>query len=185
MHRGVRERSSGGARARRIGAFGALAIAGLCGCRDNATRFTTHDDHFEGSIVTGRFVRSNLGDDVRMCVLLDGERLQDTPGTLTTSDGRFRGTPLRPIPQIWHDPLSTLTFGDGRARNLVYVATPAGAGADAEDAFVFVSLMENGEVEVRLLRGAPTGTAEAGAPPRTPPLFGVFTLDRREGACSF
>ena len=111
-----------------------LALAGLAafaaGCRD-VSRFSSKGDRFEGSVVKGSFVRSGLVEDAKMCLTLDTDHLQDSPGTLTTTDGRFRLTSLRPIPQIWHDPLSTLRFGDGRVQNLIYAASPmseAGAG---------------------------------------------------------
>jgi hypothetical protein len=163
------------------------SLATVAGCRD-VSRFSSRGDHYEGDVVKGSFVRAGVAEDVRMCVTLDAEHLQDAPGTLTTSDGRFRATPLRPIPQIWHDPLSTMSFGEGRRQNLVYVATPLASSGDAQDAMVFLSLMDEGGIEVRLLRGAPQ--ADAGAPAATPaapaaPMFGVFTLERREGACTF
>jgi hypothetical protein len=120
-----------------------------------------------------------------MCLVLDAEHLQDSPGTLTTSDGRFRATTLRPIPQIWHDPLSTLSFGDGRRQNLVYMATPLAASGDTQDVMVVLSLMTEGGVEIRIVRGAPESDAGAPDAGNPPPLFGVFTLDRREGSCSF
>ena len=187
--------------AARLASPAALVAAGLAlsGCRDNASKFSNTGDHYEGNIVTGSFVRSGLQTDARMCIVLDGARLQDAPGTITTSDGRFKNTPLRPIPQVWHDPLSTFSFGEGRLQNLMYVATPT--SSDASDVFVFVSLMEEGGVEARLVRGAPQ--ADAGAPAATQdagdggdaggvvplapssPVFGVFVLDRREGVCSF
>ena len=159
---------------------------GSIGCRD-ATRFSTKNDHFEGNVAKGSFVRAGVADDARMCVTLDGEHLQDAPGTLSTSDGRFKGARLRPIPQIWHDPLSTLSFGDGRVQNLVYVVTPIAPAGDTQDVMVFVSLMDEGGVEVRLVRGAPqTDAGTAAAPPaQAPPLFGVFALDRRDGTCTF
>jgi hypothetical protein len=170
-------------------ALGALlaSAAGAAGCRDVA-RFSTRGDHYEGDVVKGSFVRAGVRDDARMCVTLDTDHLEDGPGTLTTSDGRFRDTPLRPIPQIWHDPLSLLTFGGGRRQNLIYAVTPAPAAADATDVMVFLSLMDEGGIEVRLVRGAPAADAGAaagdgGSP--APPVFGVFTLDRRGGACSF
>lgn len=168
------------------------SLATVLGCRDTS-RFSNRGDHYEGDVVKGNFVRAGIADDARMCVTLDAERLQDNPGTLSTSDGRFRNTPLRPIPQIWHDPLSTLSFGDGRKQNLVYVATPVTPAGDTADVMIVLSLMEEGGLELRLVRGAPQ--ADAGAPqvdaaapsaPQTPPpMFGIFTLDRREGACTF
>lgn len=183
-------RDPGGPRA--ILVAGAIG-AGLCsavGCRD-VSRFSSKGDGFEGSVVKGSFVRSGIAEDVSLCLTLDTDHLQDAPGTITTSDGRFRETPLRPIPQIWHDPLSTLSFGDGRIENLVYAATPvprdedAGAGAgEAQDVLVIVSLMQSDHIEVRVLRGAPQ--TDAGAPPSKngAPVFGVFNLDRRPGPCA-
>ena len=167
----------------------ALALAlGLgvisLGCRD-LSRFSSKGDRFEGSVVRGSFVRSGVAEDARMCLTLDTDRLQESPGTLTTSDGRFRATPLRPIPQIWHDPLSTLSFGDGRVQNLVYAAAPQTEVGVEPDVMVIVSLMQTDHVEVRLLRGAPQ--PDAGALPSSVPgaLFGVFNLDRQPGPCLF
>jgi hypothetical protein len=163
----------------------AALFATAMGCKSVA-RFSSRDgDHYEGDVVKGSFVRAGVAENARMCVILDANHLQDSPGTLSTSDGRFKGTPLRPIPQIWHDPLSTMSFGDGRVQNLVYVATPAAPASDTQDIMVFMSLMDEGGIEVRLVRGAPQvdgGPPAAGQPA---PMFGVFTLDRRDGACSF
>jgi hypothetical protein len=123
-----------------------------------------------------------------MCLTLDTDRLQDAPGTLSTSDGRFHDVSLRPIPQIWHDPLSTLSFGDGRVQNLIYAASPlpGDAGdAEAQDVMVIVSLMQSDRVEVRLVRGAPQTDAGAPLPGVGAALFGVFNLDRQPGPCAF
>ncbi|MBX3216332.1 MAG: hypothetical protein KF850_30105 [Labilithrix sp.] len=169
----------------------AVTLAGSlagAGCRD-PSRFSSKGDRFEGSVVKGSFVRSGIGEDVRLCMTLDADRIQDAPGTITTSDGRFQAAPLRPIPQIWHDPLSTLNFGDGRVQNLVYAASPSpgdagdAGDAEAEDVMVIVSLMQTDHVEARLLRGAPR--VDAGPPPpgTSRPLFGVFNLYRHPGPC--
>lgn len=153
-----------------------LALAGTA-CRD-VSDFDTREGHFEGVVTSGSFVRSGVGDGTRMCLSLDTTRLQDGPGVVTTSDGRFRATPLRPIPQVWHDPISTLTFGDGRRQNLVYALAPTEDGGSGADVMTVVSLMQSGAVEVRLLRGAPReGQASSDA------LFGIFTLERRPGGC--
>jgi len=157
------------------------------GCRDTS-RFASRGDRFEGAIVRGNFVRSGLGESVRMCLTLDTDRLQDAPGTITTSDGRFQATALRPIPQLWHDPLSMLSFGDGRVQNLLYAAAPL-AGDDgaeeAQDVMVVISLMQTDHVEVRLLRGAPQTDAGLPPPGTASALFGVFNLDRQPGPCVF
>jgi hypothetical protein len=174
---------------RRIFALSSFVLL-VAGCRD-LSRFSTGGDRFEGTVVAGDFVRSGVDVGTKMCLTLDTDHLQDTPGALSSDDGRFAGTPLRPIPQIWQDPLSTISFGEGREKNLVYVASPTNAdGGDAGDLFVVVSLMTSGGVEVRLLRGAPPSpgafvdAGDAGAIV-APNVFAVFTLGREQGACDF
>lgn len=162
-----------------------IALATSVGCRSTKRFSSRIGDHYEGEVVKGNFVRAGVAEDVKMCVLLDAEHLQDAPGYISTSDGRFRGTMLRPIPQIWHDPLSTLSFGDGRVQNLVFVATPGGDAGDTQDVLVVMSLMDEGGIEVRLVRGAPQSDSGVPTPPQAPPMFGVFTLDRRGGECAF
>jgi hypothetical protein len=156
------------------------AAASLTAC-SNVSRFSNNGDHYQGSIIAGDFVRSGFDPSTQMCVVLDANHLQDAPGDVSTSDGRFAATALRPIPQIWHDPLSTLAFGEGRIENLVYIATPL-VDADAlGDVVAVVSLMQSGSVEVRLFRGAPAVDSGPGGNN----LFGVFSLTRTAGSCSF
>jgi hypothetical protein len=159
-------------------------IVSLAGCRDLSS-FSTFGDHYEGRVVQGDFVRAGVEATTNLCLTIDADHLQDTPGAISTSDGRFHAAVLRPIPQIWHDPLSTLTFGEGRLRNLVYVATTGGS-AGGDDVFVIISLMQSGDVEVRLVRGAPGLTPEGGLLPGAGGnVFAVFDLLRKSGACSY
>jgi hypothetical protein len=165
----------------------ALASAIGAGCRD-LSGFSSHRDSFQGTVVNGSFVRSGVNEDVKLCLTLDTDHLQDAPGSLWSSDGRFSATPMRPIPQIWHDPLSTLDFGDGRLQNLIYAATPSigdAAATEAQDIFVVVSLMQSNHIEVRLLRGAPPADASAPMPGVASTVFAVFHLEHHQGACGF
>ncbi len=166
----------------------ALGLALACAsCRDLSS-FTTAGDRFEGPVVQGDFVRAGVDAGTSLCLTLDADHLQDGPGALSTSDGRFHAVALRPIPQIWHDPLSTLSFGEGRLKNLVYVATASTPFSDGNgnDAFVVVSLMQSGAVEVRLVRGAPGLMLDGGASPTSGGnLFAVFDLTRQKGPCSY
>jgi hypothetical protein len=169
-----------------VTSLASLSLLAL-GCRD-PSRFSSRGDRFEGSVVRGTFVRTGFAPGVAMCLTLDTDHLQDRPGSLSTSDGRLRSAQLRPIPQIWHDPLSTLTFGEGRDQNLVYAASPLpgdGGDAEAQDIVVIVSLMREDHLEVRLLRGAPPSDAGSSPPGVATPVFGVFNLDRQPGPCSF
>jgi hypothetical protein len=164
-----------------VGAFGAATL--LTACRD-LTGFTNKGDHFEGAVVAGDFVRAGFDSNVSLCLVIDSNHLQDAPGVVSTSDGRFARASLRPIPQIWHDPLSTLTFGEGREQNLLYVASPDADADAAGDALLVVSLMQGGGVEARVLRGAPAvGSAQGGSSGSN--LFGVFSLSREPGPCAY
>jgi hypothetical protein len=164
----------------------ALCIGlGCIGCRDLSS-FTTGGDRYEGAVVQGDFVRAGVGALTTLCLSLDTDHLQDAPGAISTSDGRFSESPLRSIPQIWHDPLSTLSFGDGRLKNLVYAAgtsTPYGDGL-GEYVVVVVSLMQSGDVEVRLIRGAPGIASGDSGPTSGGNVFAVFDLTRKTGPCS-
>jgi hypothetical protein len=173
-----------------IAAWSALVAAGVApatACRDIAEFTTGPDEHYEGTVVLGGFVRSGIDENTSLCLTLDSGHLQDTPGSISTSDGRFVSAPLRPIPQVWHDPLSTFNFGDGRRKNLLYVVRPNGPDAgDTSDVMAVVSLMQSNQVEVRLLRGAPEVGPQAAPPSATlAHLFAVFPLDRRPDPCSF
>jgi hypothetical protein len=162
-----------------------LGLAALCatsGCRDLSGFSTTDGDRYQGSVVNAGFVLAGMQPTTQLCLTLDTDRLQDAPGAISTSDRMLQGVALRPIPQIWHDPLSTLSFGEGRLKNLVYVAK----ATSGDDVWVVVSLMQSGDVEVRLLRGAP-GLSADGAASEAPGgnLFAVFSLSRYQGPCSF
>jgi hypothetical protein len=160
-----------------------LVFGGL-GCHD-LSRFSNSGDHYEGPVVAGDFLRAGFGASTALCLVIDANHLQDAPGYVSSSDGRFDATPLRPIPQIWHDPLSTLAFGEGRVQNSIYVATPDTDADTGGDVVVVMSLMQSGGVEARILRGAPAVDAGAAMSPTQPNLFGVFTLSRAGGPCSF
>jgi len=163
----------------RRGLVAALALApalSLASCKDVASYSTGPDESYCGSVIQGPFVRKGLGPAVQMRLKFNAEALDSTPGILTTSDGLLIDAALRPIPQLFNDPLSTLQFGEGRRRNLIYVVSPARPGPPL---LVVLSLMESGGAEVRLLRGDPASdgsTTDAA-------IFGVFPLQRSKGVC--
>jgi len=161
---------------------GALGLSILAGCND-VTRFSTEaGESYCGNIVPGPFVRQGFKPDVRMRMSFDADRIDTQPGVLSTSDGMFTEAPLRSIPQLGNDPLSTLQFGEGRSRNLFVGVSPS----DGQTAFAVVSLMENGNVEVRVVRGAPPPAGVTSIPAHeAPTLFGVFPLTRQRSRCDF
>lgn len=162
----------------------ALASATMVsGCRDLSRFSTAGGGTYQGAIAEGAFVRSGFAGDTKVCLTLDTDHLQDNPGTIATSDGRFKSEQLRPIPELFHDPLSTLNFGEGRVKNFVYVARPSGDSLDTSDVTVVVSLLQSSDIEVRMLRSAPMD-GDAGKGPANR-LFGVFALSKGSDACSF
>ena len=167
-----------------VTAFAPLALAACT----NLSGFTTAGDSYQGPVVAADFVLSGIATTTSLCLTLDTNHLQDGPGAVWTSDGLFRETALRPIPQIWHDPLSTFTFGEGRLKNLIYVAaasTPFDDG-NGNDVFFVLSLMQSGDVEVRMIRGAPSLAVDgAAAAPPGGNLFAVFDLTRQPGPCTY
>jgi hypothetical protein len=160
----------------------AVGGAALAGCND-VTRFSTAaDESFCGSIVPGPFVRQGFGPGVRMRLTFDADRLSDRPGVISTDDGLLDRAALRPIPQLANDPLSSLQFGEGRMRNLLLGVSPT----EGPNAFAVVSLMENGNIEVRVIRGAPLPPGVTAYPVESgTQLFGVFPLARQKGQCGF
>ncbi|HLK40721.1 MAG TPA: hypothetical protein VKU41_28405, partial [Polyangiaceae bacterium] len=80
--------------------FALVAVAAASACRDLSS-FSTGGDRFEGAIVSGDFVRAGVDATTNLCLTIDTDHLQDAPGALSTSDGRFHVVSLRPIPQIW------------------------------------------------------------------------------------
>jgi len=88
----------------------------------------------------------------------------------------FDHAPLEVFATLPHDALSQYSFpGGGRIRNYIFGARFQTAGTPRH-AMVFLSLMENGKIEVRVVAQSllgPDGTEVE------PPLFGVFSLERR------
>jgi len=149
------------------------------GCKD-VSRFSTEPgESYCGQIVGASFVRRGFDVTLKMRMTFDADHIADAPGTLSTSDQLLTNTPMRPIPELFQDPFSTLNFGEGRDKNLVFAVDPTDP-ARGPGMMAVVSLMHSGDAEVRLLRGAPS----ADTMPPSPPLFGVFApLTRQPGQC--
>jgi len=156
--------------------FAACALtAASLGC-DHFDRYGTGNGSLEGVVETADLVRAGFAPGTRVCLELDTGRLQSTPGNVSSSDGRFVHTALRPIPALASDTLSNLSFADGQVRNLLFALRAS--GTPARDILAVVSLLDDGRVDLRLLDGAP------GAPDLEP-LYGVFPLERKASRCSY
>jgi hypothetical protein len=91
----------------------------------------------------------------------------------------FDNAPLRAIPELDHDPLSALEFGEGRDYNFFAWVDSTCQGT----VLTLVSLMRNDGIEVRLLK--PAAMPPAGAAAEQRPGFALFDLTRRDEGCGF
>jgi len=158
-----------------------LGVVSGGGCKD-ISRFTTRPgESYCGNVVSAGFVRQGFGPGVRMRMTLDVDQLDSSPGMIVTDDGMFDYANLRPIPQLAHDTLSTLSFGEGRQRNLLFGIGPS----HGPMAIAVVSLLDNGDVEVRILRGAALLPGEEPSPADGEQLYGIFPMQRQTGTCGF
>ncbi len=126
------------------------------------------------------FIRVGFPPGTELILTFDPVRAQSSsppPGTLTTTDAcmlepSFDAIPLEPIAQLSHDLLSQYEFpGGGRVRNYLFVAHATTGCLVGRDAMVFLSLMDDGTIEVRIVVGA--GIEARGD------RFGVFVTTRQ------
>jgi hypothetical protein len=157
-----------------------LVALSLVHCND-VSRFTTKTgQNYCGSITESSFVRSGIDVQTTMRLELNADRLQDAPGRLwlnraLASGEQINGAHLKVIAQSNNDPLSTLTFGEGRLKNVIsFIDTSEG------QLTLVLSLMQNEQVEVRLLRGPGALRSDSGL---STAVFGVFHLSKTDGTC--
>jgi len=110
-------------------------------------------------------------------------------GALTSNDAQlglcsagaqalFESAPVRGIPQVDHDTLSTLSFGEGHDEDFFAWADSTCQGT----MLALVSLLRKGDVELRLFKPAALAP-DAG--PGQRPGYGLFYLTRNEKGCGF
>jgi hypothetical protein len=164
-------------------------------------RFDTKDEAaYCGTIVAGPsfhdgFIESEQPPDLRLRLTLDTSQIGGVegnrvavPGRLTSSDGEaglcaeqalFSNSLMRTIPQIYHDSLSTLTFGEGHEEHFFAWVDSTCQGT----MLALVSLLNNGNVELRLFK--PASLPSEGAGPTERPGYALFYLTRSEDGCGF
>ena len=92
---------------------------------------------------------------------------------------------MRAIPELPNDQLWLLDFGEGRDKNLLYVVEPS-APAGGPSLNAVVSLLNDGNTEVRLFRSAPKVDGGPAPVQDGEVRFGVFAPLRRDReACKF
>lgn len=181
---------------------GALALAAACaslGCNDLDRFSTGSNEAYCGRITLGSAFREGFSPRVQMRLELDASVIDgpESPGRLSTYEAADETTPerrlmtdapLSVIQPLLHDPMSQLSFGDGRERNAVFGVQPD--DAEAESILAVVSMRADDSVEVRLIRpGRPDAADEASDGNEVAQgrrrLFGLFPLTRKTGDCGF
>lgn len=155
----------------------ALVLATLGGCEDLGAYATGTDEVFRGAVVGVEdppVLRRGFAADTRLEMTFDPRRatdLRDPPGHLTTSDGSLTRVPLEPIVPLSHDVLGEYEIPSGdRLRNYIFVLRPSEGPLAGREPMVFVSLMGDGTLEVRIVAG---GGSQEGD------YFGLFRLSRQ------
>jgi hypothetical protein len=173
----------------------ALLALLLGGCRSLDKFDTSGQSAFCGDLVGAQlfqdgFVPDNTRPDLRLGLELDTGALATRPGTLTSNDAAtglcsgngdplFRDAPLRAIEQVFHDDLSQAEFGEGHQHDFF-----AWVDSTCQGTMVaVVSLLTNGEVEVRLMKPAADPPEDASASER--PGFAKFYLKKNDKGCGF
>ena len=177
-------------------ATAAILLGLLASACDDLEGFSTGPgEAYCGAVTLGADFRTGLSPRVQMRLRIDDATALDgaePPGTIWTyeaADGSepeqrmIDGAPLSPIRSLAHDPLSQLEFGEGRERNAIFGVKPV--DPDAGSILAILSLRSDDAVEVRLLRAGPETTGSEPTPPTRHPIFGLFTLTKRQDQCGF
>ena len=152
-----------------------VAVLMTAGCDDLSSFSTSEDEVYTGSIVQAEEVRKGFDKLTFMELTLNIAEIDSQPGILNVtsrseSGGEevlFDNVELRPIQSMRYDSLSSLDFPTGRLKNYILNATLTGGVHAGMDAFVVLSLMSDGNVEVRIISGEER-------------LYGIFSLSKEK-----
>ena len=142
------------------------ALLAASGCR-NLDGFTSKPgDAYCGQLLSqpefqDGFLPLGSRPNLELALTLDMSKLTSEPGKLTSNDAStglcasttgalFQNAQLRAIPQVDHDVLSALTFGEGHEHDFFAWVDSSCQGT----MLALVSLMKNQEVEIRLFKPA-------------------------------
>ena len=172
-----------------------IAALSVVGCHDLEDFTSKPDEVYCGTIIgiprdfQGGFLEQGQPPDLELALRLDTGKITSEPGTLRSNDATsglcapqalFQDAPLRAIPEVDHDVLSTLSFGEGHKHDFFAWVDSTCQGTMLS----VVSLMKNQQVELRLFKPAPRAASDA--PAAEKPGFAVFPLTaRKKEQCGF
>jgi hypothetical protein len=155
-----------------------LSLVWMVGCTSLGEYTTGAGECYKGDIVVvaAEYQMKEdvaLDSDSTLVMILDTAALgYGDPGTtITTSNLLFDEADVVQMSQLSHDSLSMFQFPTGRVRNYLAYAQPTSGSL----ATVIVSLMENLDVEVRILRPDENPDDEEDTS-----IFGVYRLIRKK-----
>lgn len=195
----------------RHAALAALVAFATLGCRNSSSFDSKPGEAYCGPIIGSPvfqdgFVKTGSPPNLQLALTLDTGMLSADPeskrlaipGTLRSNDPEgmcgtkenprvlFDAAPMRAIPEVEHDVLSALSFGEGHEQDFFAWVDSTCQGT----MLAIVSMMKNNQVELRLFKPAPLAASDAA--PADKPGFAVFHLDPKplhqalaENGCGF
>jgi hypothetical protein len=180
----------------------ALCAIAASSCGDLDSFSSKPGDAYCGTIGLPIFQTGFVDDDspatLELALTLDMSKLDTLPGVLRSNDPQgicgtadapqvlFADAPLRAIPELQHDVLSALTFGEGHEHDFFAWVDSTCQGT----MLAVVSLMKNNYVELRLFKPAPLPGPHPTA--AESPGFALFHLNPKDlyksdeqGGCGF
>jgi hypothetical protein len=172
----------------------ALAVVfSTLGCHNLDSFDTKPGDAYCGAIIgepefQDGFLPLGTPPNLELALTLDTSKLTSEPGILRSNDAAtglcapkalFQDAPIRAIPEVDHDALSTLTFGEGHEHDFFVWVDSTCQGT----MLAVVSLLKNTQVEIRLFK--PARLPPPNATPSEEPGFAVFHLEVQQGGCGF
>lgn len=172
-----------------------LVVGGAGGCRSLERFDTPGASAYCGSIVGAPlfhagFIPTGVPPSLGLRLELDTAALSTRPGTLSSNDVQngfcsgdgkplFQNASLRAIPEMFHDSLSQIEFGEGHEQDFFAWVDSSCQGT----MLAVTSLLTNGAVEIRLMKPAADPPPNAG--PEQQPGFALFYLEKSEQGCGF
>ncbi|MFT5358881.1 MAG: hypothetical protein ACI9KE_006122 [Polyangiales bacterium] len=142
-----------------------LPLLMLLACSGLGEFATAEDEIYRGTVL-GRedpsFIRRGFPVGLELELSFDPGKSATLPGTITSNDDSicgqfFQNDALLPITPMAHDALSLFEFPGARLQNYIFAVRPTDGPMQNRDIMAFLSLKDDGSIEVRLIAGSGGG----------------------------